>query len=168
MKIIEAMKKIKELQRKSEDLRGKVHKYCSDQDYETPLYGKDQAKQISEWIQAHSDIAKEILRLRIDIQKVNLKTDVSIEIGSKTVTKTIAEWIHRRRDLASLERSMWSGIGDRGLKEGTYKSSAGDDIDLKIRRYYDPVERDRKEEEYRSEPHEIDSTLEVVNAITDV
>jgi len=168
MKIIEAMKKIKELQIKAEDLRKKVHTYCCDQDYETPVYGKDQAEKIKEWIQGHGDVLKEILKLRVAIQRANIATPVTIELGGKQVTKSIAEWIHRRRDLSTQDLLMWNGIGDRGLKEGNFKTSTGDVSVVKIRRYYNPEERDKNTELYRSEPSVIDRTLEVINAVTDV
>jgi hypothetical protein len=167
MKLIEAMKKVKALQEKADDLRTKVSKHSADLDYETPLY-TDQKKQVSEWLQAHSDIMKEILKLRIAIQKTNLATNVTISLGDKDVTKTIAEWIHRRRDLAGLEFEAWKKLTDRGLKEGTIQQSTGQLKEIKIRRYYDPVERDKKQELYRSEPQVIDATLEVINAVTDL
>jgi hypothetical protein len=170
MKLIEAMKQIKELQVKAEDLRGKVKQYCADLDFETPMY-PDQKKQIREWIQAHSDIMKEILKLRVIIQKTNLKTKVDIQLNGKSVTKTIAEWIHRRRDLANAELTMWSSLTDKGLKEGNVLPSTTVGIPgtpVKLRRYYDPAERDKNIELYRSEPGIIDRTLEVVNATTDV
>lgn len=168
MKIIEAMKKIKELQIKAEDLRKKVATYCADQSHETAVYGDRQKGQINEWIQSHGDVLKEILKLRVAIQRTNLDTPVVIELGGKGVTKSIAEWIHRRRDLAGLELQVWHGIGDRGLKEGLIKSSTGETTEVKIRRYYSPVERDTAIELYRSEPSIIDRTLEVTNAITDI
>ena len=167
MKIIEAMKKIKDLQIKAEDLRKKAATYCADYDYETPHY-PDQKRQIAEWMQAHSDILKEILRLRVAIQRTNLATSVVISLAEKNVTKTIAEWIHRRRDLATLEMDAWLRLGDRGLKESAYNTSAGESKLLKIRRYFDQTEKDKKTELYRSEPHVIDSTLEVVNATTEL
>lgn len=169
MKIIEAMKLIKELQVKREDLEKKVKQHCADLDFETPLY-TDQKKQLNEWIQAHSDVCKEILRLRVAIQRTNLATLVRIELGGASVEKTIAEWIHRRRDLAGCELAMWSGLGDRNLREGTMPASqpGGAPREVKIRRYFDPVLRDQKIELYRSEPGIIDRTLEVVNATTEL
>lgn len=168
MKIIEAMKQIKDLQIKAEDLRKKISNYCSDQSHETPMYGKDQAAKIKEWLQSHGDILKQILKLRVGIQRTNIETPVTIELGGVQVTKSIAEWIHRRRDLAALEQSSWSGIGDRNLREGSIKTSTGENMEVRIRRYYDPGERDTKIELYRSEPAKVDSTLEVINAITDI
>ena len=62
MKLIQAMKQIKDLQRKAEDLRGKVAIHCAHMSYETATYGDKQREQVREWLQAHADILKEILR----------------------------------------------------------------------------------------------------------
>jgi len=168
MKLIEAMKKIKELQEKADDLENKVSSYCAHLSIETPTYD-DQRAQVRRWIQSHSDIKKEVLRLRIAVQKTNLATDVSIDLNdSRTVTKSVAEWIHRRRDLASSEEKIWSRLGDKGLREGMMKQSSGEDVQVKIVRCFDPKERDIKVASYQAEPQIIDSKLEVVNAITDL
>jgi hypothetical protein len=168
MKLIEALKQIKNLERKAEDLLQKVKVNCAISSLDTPLY-PDQKKQISQWMQAYSDILKEILRLRIAIQKTNLETSVVIEFGTGvTVKKSIAEWIHRRRDLAKDESKIWSVLSDRGIQEGLVKSPGGQEMELKIVRYYDPEERDKMRELFDSEPMLIDSRLEVVNAITDL
>ena len=167
MKLIEAMKKLKDLNVKAEDLRKKVALHCADLTLETPLYGADQKATVDGWIQAHSDILQEILRLRVAIQKTNISTPVTIELGGKQVTKSIAEWIHRRRDLSNL--SMWKQLTDRNLKEQNIQTAPGAPItEVRIRRYFDPTLRDAKAELYRSEPSVIDATLEVTNAVTDL
>ena len=172
MKIIEAMKQIKDLVRKAEDLKAKAAQHCSDLDFETPLYGTaaEQTATVQGWIQAHHDILKEVLRLRVAIQRTNLATSAPITLGEKVVVKTIAEWIHRRRDLAGLELGMWKALGDRGLKEGMLNPTApgGTGREVKIRRYYDPKEKDAKINLFSSEATVIDSSLEVVNATTDL
>ena len=169
MKLIEAMKKLKDLNVKAEDLRKKVSLNCADLSIETPLYGADQKSTVNGWIQAHSDLMHEILKLRVAIQRTNLATQVPIMIGGKSITKSIAEWIHRRRDLAKLDMDMWSKLGDRGLKEQNLQTAAGGPVtEVRIRRYYDPAQRDAKVELYRSEPSTIDATLEVSNAVTDL
>lgn len=170
MKLIEAMKLIKELQVKANDLRGKVKEYCVNFDFETPMY-PDQRKQIEEWIQSHSDVLKEILKLRVAIQRTNLSTQVSIELGGKAVTKNIAEWIHRRRDLAKDELSIWQGLTDKGLKEGQSLPATSQGVaptPVKLRRFYEPALRDAKVELFRAEPGIIDRTLEVTNATTEL
>ena len=167
MKIIEAMKTVKRLHEKLADLQTKVAQHCADLEHETPVY-PDQAGQIKEWLQSHFDTIQEIARLRTAIQRTNIATEVTIELGGKAVTKSIAEWIHRRRDLATADFVIYSRLGDRGLKEGIAKTSSGSEMQVKIRRYFDPKDRDVKMELYRSEPTIIDSTLEVINAVTDV
>jgi len=168
MKIIEAMKKIKELTEKANDLERKVGAHCANLDIETPIYA-DPAGQVREWIQAHHDIIKEILTLRTGIQRTNINTTVSVELGGHQVTKTIAEWIHRRRDLAHAEMTVWEKLGDRGLKEGAIGSSVGGEPRLvKIVRHFDPKMRDLNVDLYRSEPSRIDAALEIVNAVTEI
>lgn len=170
MKLIEALKQIQDLTRKEEDLRQKVGMYCAYLSHETPMYGSEekQKAQIKQWIQAHSDILKEVLRLRLAIQKTNIVTQVPIELGGKNVNKSIAEWIHRRRELAKFEGMMWQKLGDKGLKEGQYQQTSGEAMEIRIVRCYDPAERDKKIDQFSSEPILIDARLEIVNAVTDL
>ena len=168
MKLIEAMKKIKELSVKATDLQAKVAMHCANLDIETPMYA-DPKGQVQEWIQAHGDILKEVLKLRVSIQRTNINTMVPIELGGVQVSKSIAEWVHRRRDLAKMEMDVWSKLGDRGLREGAINSTVGGETRLvKIVRHFDPKARDEKIDLYRSEPSKIDAALEVVNAVTDL
>jgi hypothetical protein len=168
MKLIQAMKRLKDLKSKAEDLREKVGRFCADLTMETPTY-PDQKQQIREWMQAHHDLMKEILALREAIQRTNLVTQVTIELEGRPIAKSIAAWIHRRRDLAGFEMAMWLKLGDRGLREQNVQTSPGGTVtEVRVRRYFDPTERDRKVELYRSEPNVIDATLEVINATTDL
>jgi hypothetical protein len=168
MKLIQAMKQLKELAVKAEDLREKVGKYCADLTIHNPTY-PDQRATVAGWIQSHSDTLKLMGDLRLAIQRTNLATLVTIELDGKQITKPIAAWIHRRRDLATLEHLMWSKLQDGALKEGDLQTTPGAAVtQVRIRRYYDPAERDAKRALYRSEPSFIDATLEVVNATTDL
>ena len=167
MKIIEGLKEIKELHRKADDLKDKVAQHCAIATIQTPEY-ENQGAKIKGWLQAHSDLMKEILRLRIAIQTTNLATEVPIELNGKVVKKSIAEWIHRRRDLAKEELSIWSKLTDRGIVEGTGRSPSQDAIDIKIVRYFEPEKRDAMKDLYSKEPSTIDANLEIVNAVTDL
>ena len=166
-KIIEALKEIKSLSKKADDLRQKVNKYHADYEHETAVY-PDQKDKVSEWIQSHQDTVKRILKLKHAVKKTNLQTEVSIDIAGVTVIHSISEWIDRRRELAGQEEALWKGINDRGLQEGTTQLSNGEKIVKKIRRYYDPSARDKKLDEYRDEPQLIDAALEVKNAVVDI
>lgn len=168
MKIIEAMKRVKLNDEKVTDLQNKISQVSANLTIETPVYGDQTAKHITEWVQACEDIGKENIRLLVAIQRTNISTNVTIEIGGKSITKTIAEWVWRRRKYAEIDRVSWSKLTDRGLKEGMGQSSTGVPLEIKIQRHYDPVRRDEKLSEYRAEPHEIDAALEIVNATTDL
>lgn len=102
------------------------------------------------------------------ITRTNLATTATITLGERQVTKSLAEWIWRRREFAGIDFATWSKLGDRGLREGTMKNSQGTEVDVKIVRHYDPKLRDLRVAEFKGEPHEIDATLEVVNAVTDL
>lgn len=178
MKIIEALKQIKDLERKANDLvTEKVQKYCADLDIENPVYGDEQAqrKQVAEWVQAHGDIVKEILRLRVAVQRTNLATPVTIEIpdakGKRhAVTKPITAWIHRRRDLAKSQAMLFERAIHRAnsIQTGHVKTTSGETHEVHVRRYFDQAEFDGLRESYLAEPSLIDGRLEVVNAITDL
>jgi len=167
MKLIEALKKVKYLQKKADDIKEKIGKHSADLDYETPVYA-DQRSQVTSWIQGYTDILKDISHLQYAIQKTNLEKQVKIKLGDNVVEKSITEWILRRRTLAKQELSMYKMLTDKNLREGNVQFSGGQVVPAKIRRYYDPVERDKKLEELTTEPHEIDATLEIVNATTDL
>jgi hypothetical protein len=167
MKLIEALKKSKDLLKKADDIKMKITQHCCDLDCETALY-TDQKAQVSSWLQAHHDLLKEISNLNYRILKTNVMTKVSIEIDGKHIEKSISEWIFRRKKLCLVEESAWKCLGDRGLREGVMNQSTGAQIQVKLRRYYDPKERDHKVSVFSSEPSVIDAKLEIVNCITDL
>ncbi len=168
MKIIEAMKRVKANEEKVADIHTKISQVSANLTIETPLYGPETAAKIREWLQACEDIGRENIRLLVSIQRTNLATPVTIEVGGKQVTKPIAEWVWRRRKYAALDLSAWTKLTDRGLKEGQGQSSTGVPLEIRIQRHYDPVKRDERLAEYRAEPHQIDGALEIVNATTDL
>lgn len=168
MKVIQALKAVKGNKEKIADLQLRIKNCCSNLSHETPVYGVETAAKIQEWLQSCQDTAKENVRLLTAIQKTNLQTEVTIELGGKQVTKTIAEWVWRRREYAALDVATWSTLTDRGLKEGMLQSSTGTPTQVSIVRHFDPLRRDEAIALYRSEGRLIDGALEVTNAITDL
>jgi hypothetical protein len=168
MKIIEAMKRVKANKEKIADLQAKVAQFCVNLNFETMTYGGDTREKITEWMQSCTDLTQENVRLLCAIQCSNMATFVTIALGERIVTKTIAEWIWRRREYAALDLRTWSQLTDRNLREGTGQNSSGTPIEVKIVRHFDPVRRDNMVAMYKAEPHEIDAALEVVNAVTDL
>lgn len=169
MKLVEAMKRVKQNKEKILDLQKKIAMHCANLSHETPLYGAVETPQrIREWIQTCTDITKENVRLLIAIQRTNIVTNVTITLGGEAVTKCIAEWVWRRREYAALDLATWLNLTDRGLKEGHMQTSTTQPFEIKIVRHFDPMLRDAAVAMYKSEPHEIDASLEIINAVTDV
>lgn len=168
MKLIEAMKRVKQNKEKIADLQAKIAGHCANLSHETPVYGTETPTKIREWLQGCTDLSQDNVQLLVAIQRTNLATAVTVTLGDTAVTKRIAEWVWRRREYAALDLATWSKLTDRGLKEGQANTSTGQPFELKIVRHFDPVQRDTKLALYKSEPHEIDAALEIINAITDL
>lgn len=167
MKIIEAMKRVKSNKQKIEDLRQLITNNSARHQHETPKY-EDASAKVLEWAQSAHDTMQENVRLLVAIARTNLVTQVTIKLGDNSVSRPIAEWVWRRREYAAMDLAVWSAMTDRGLKEGTVPSSTGIPMEVKIVRAYSPEQRDRMVAMYKGEAGEIDSALEVVNAVTDL
>lgn len=171
VKIIEAMKKVKANEEAIRDLQAKIALNSARLNIETSPYGdKDAATaQVQEWAQGCHSRSLENVRLLTAIGRTNLQTMVTITLGGRSVTKSVAEWIWRRRKYAAVDLITWKSMGDRNLKEGKVSMATGSPpTDVTIVRHYNPVERDAKVSEYQTEAHEIDAALEVINAVTDL
>jgi hypothetical protein len=167
MKLIEALKKLNFYKEKMDDLKKKIRDHSADMDFENPIY-ENQLEKVSEWMQMHNDTVKEYGRLKYCISKTNNETMVSIDLFGKSVTKSIFEWIIRRRELIMYEKAAWSCLTDKGLQDRNLQQSSGEIKTLKIRRYYDPVKRDKALFNLGEEPCLIDGALEIANATTDL
>ena len=168
MKLIEAMKRVKQNKEKIVDLQTKIADHCANLLHETPVYGSETKAKVHEWLQSCTDLSQENVRLLLAIQRTNLVTPVSITLNGESVTKMISAWVWRRREYAASDLAAWQKLTDRGLKEGQASTSTGQPFDLKIVRHFDPILRDTKQAMFKAEPHEIDSALEIVNAVTDI
>lgn len=168
MRIIEAMKAVKANKEKITDLMRRIQSASANLSNETPLYGDATRQKIDGWLRSIHDTGTENIRLLTAIQRTNMHTLVTVTLGGVNVTKTIAEWVWRRREYAAYDQQAWKMLTDRNLKEQRIVASTGQTTDIKIIRHFDPSQRDDKIELYRQEPHLIDAALEVVNATTDL
>ncbi len=168
MKIIEAMKRVKQNKEKIADLQAKIAGVSANLSYETPIYGAETADHIKGWLQSCTDLTQDNVKLLVNIARTNLTTVVTIKLGDNTVSKSIAEWVWRRREYAAVDQASWGRLTDRNLKDGATNTSTGVPMEIKVVRHYDPLKRDYMVALYKSEPLEIDAALEVVNAVTDL
>jgi len=168
MKIIQAMKLVKANKEKILELQTRIKNHSAHISIEKPLYEQQQEK-VREWTQGCLDIARDNVELLVRIAKTNLATQVTIELApGKSATKSIAEWVWRRREYAACDKLTWQSQGDRGLKEQRVQTSPEHVTEITIVRYYDPGVRDANLDALRREPSLIDGQLEVTNAVTDL
>jgi len=168
MKLIEAMKAVKANKEKIVDLQRKITENCANLTHETPQYGVDTLDMVASWVNSCTDLSVDNIDLLLAIQRTNLATNVSMVIGPDTIERCIAYWVWRRREYAASDQATYKCLGDRGLKEGKMPQSVGPPVEIKIQRHFSPAQRDVKIDRYRSEPHIIDATLEVINATTEL
>jgi len=172
MKLVEALKEKKRIKRQLDDYVLLVKDHCAIPSTERPRYGSDEAQreQVNRWIQGHFDLLKRYSNLSLAITKTNIETVLSIDLDGKVVTKTLAEWILRARELATLEYKMWSSITDRGIREEVIPSQIkdGQPFEKRIVRFYDPKKREEMRMSLLNEPSIITAKLEIANAETDL
>lgn len=171
MKLIEALKDQKSTLRKMEDLRRKIASHCADLDVMQPTYGsaQEQEKKISEWLQSHDDLALKLTDLKKKIQNTNLQTLVTIKVGDKDITRSIVEWIIRKREIIDLQLLAYSSLNDRGLSEKGLRAMGSPDEakklqNARVRFYFNASTRDQTIETLKTEKESIDKALEITNA----
>lgn len=165
MYLIEALKEVKSLREKVHDLTRKISNNSAHRE-DCPTEYKDPAAEVKSWQDQVHGATKRIEELLLRINKTNLATSVSIKIGDNTVEKSIAGWILRTRELASLDCAAWIACTNRMLRAVPDRKD-----DQKVYTpilNYDAKLRDRKVEEYQGEPGIINTRLETVNATTEL
>ena len=175
------MKEVDSLFKKVSEIEKQLALYCADVDLDAPVFESEdkQTEQIKKWLQSGADCIKRISHLKTSISRTNLATQITIELMGKPVTKSITEWIYRRGNgrsmasgLAAIEANLWKSLTDspngKQLTSGQMHRPDGSIREVKVRRYYNPQQRELKISELQVEPSKIDGALEVANAITDL
>lgn len=171
MKIIEAMRQSKDNLVKISDLQKKIAQNSANLDASPTEYGDGTKAQVASWVQSCIDLTQANVHLGVAIQRTNLATSVTLSIGGNDVTKTIAEWVLRRRIYASIDQTTWSTLTNKNLQPMNYHVDVDGQKQIKVSNVvlnYSPTDRDNAIAMYRSEPSLINSALEIVNATTDL
>lgn len=111
MKLIEAMKRVKQNKEKISDLQKKASAVSANLSFETPLYGEKTAEYIQEWVQSASDLNQDNVKLLVAIARTNLVTPVTITLGEKAVTPAELRQLGRNRHGEHWHRPLAAEIG---------------------------------------------------------
>lgn len=168
MKIIEALKKIKMNENRLVKLRQDIASNSARLSNETSPYGDSATKQVTAWLDEARSLVLDNETLIHRVHKTNVTKEVSIEIGGKLITKTIDQWLTRRRTGVHQQAGVVQMLTDRKLKETTITQSDGTQVPVTIVRHFDAAQRDKELAALQEEPFLIDSALEIVNATTNI
>lgn len=154
MTILQALKKIKHLDRKIEKSKTRTARWCSYFDDEEPVY--DEAG-IRKLMQSIDDLIRERNRLRHLIHKTNILTTVTFEHKEFTIDELL---ILRTLTLPALKDSF--------LKLRRKEKSFHHDKDVKVVVQYDPNKRDKTVDSIENTMDELDALLDQINITTEL
>ena len=167
MKIIEGLKQLKLNTKKVADISARIALNSAKKSFEQSPY-EDPVAQVKEWCDQIEELSKRNSELTLAIARTNAATQVTIELEGKQITKSITEWIYRRRHGVAMELAGVKALTNRGLKDEQVKQTDNTLLETKVVLHYDQKSRDQRMDALQQEPTLIDTRLGMVNAVTDL
>lgn len=167
MKIIEGMKRLRLIEKKMDQNKLHITQYASTLSTERPFFGSDDAqrKEVASLIQSNNDLMTEYLKIKKQIEQTNL--DVGVNIMGKAYT--LSDLLIIKRKLAEQMTTTYESLNTNYAD--TKIRSAGLTPEGKrpeIVRMYDEKQKNEELNFWMELSSQIESKLEVVNAITDL
>lgn len=166
MKIIEAMKELKLIDKKMKKNIELINEYAALPDNER-LPFETRAKQIAQvksLIQANIDLMKNYLHIKQSIENTNLVSKVAI-YGKEY---TISELLIIKRNLASVMIATYNALNDSQARRKIQQMSVRGEKPPIVDRFYDETDKNAGLNQWEDLYHTIDARLEVTNASTDL
>lgn len=166
MKIIEALKEVKLIEKKIVKNNETIMQYSSQLSNEKPYIGdeKEQTKYVKELIQSNLDLIDRSLILKLKIEKTNNST-IATKRGKREYT--ITELLAYKRRIGAFERATFSSLTEDNAKRNM-AMFRGNDSGISIIRFYDEKSKNEKLGDWLEFSENIDGLLEVLNASTDI
>lgn len=163
MKIIEAMKKIKTIDKKILKNNVLITKYASMLDNQKPYFTteEEQKKELLSLIQANRDLMKEALHLKKCIDKTNMITMIKIDKEEYS----LVDLLNIRRKYAKYMMDTYNSLNENNANSSLRINNVPT---VKISRLYDENMKNKGINYWQELYDNIDSRLEVVNATTDL
>jgi hypothetical protein len=168
MKLIEAMKKLRVIEKRMAENIKSITQYASMPTNERPYFDTEQGQRakVKELVQSNSDLMKEYLWLKRCVEKSNLET--TMEMGGKQYT--LSELLVIKRKMGAVMLNTFNALNDGAaqLRLAQFRSQASDGKTPTIARYYQEDDKINGKKEYQDLLDNIESRLEVHNAITEL
>jgi hypothetical protein len=169
MKIIEALKNLKTIQKRIEKNCEQIKQYCAYVSVEAPVYETPEKQQaeVGSLIQANLDLEKEYLRLKKAIENTNLNVVVTIAGKSYTITELISLKRVAGKFRTNTYQSLNPQIAMTKLNE-IYRKGVDANNPAKVISLYAEADKNKALREWDDFLSQIDGKLEVVNAETEL
>jgi hypothetical protein len=167
MKIVEAMKELKLIEKKISRNVDSVQKYSAQLSNERPYFNtpEAQSKEIQSLVQANQDFINNYLELKGKVERTNL--EIKVEMDGREYT--LSELLVLKRKLANLMASTYEAMNDNSAKKSErLMMSRGSEKEVRVERFYDEKEKMSGLRKWQDFVDNIDSRLEVINATTDI
>jgi hypothetical protein len=165
MKIIEALKKLKVIEKRIARNCADINKYASVLDSEKPAFVTEEAQkdEVNKLIQSCEDLGKEYLKLKSQIEATNLS--VKATVGG--CTYSLSELLVIKRKLAKMMEPVYAALNKDAAEKHMLR---GYDRDQKAQviQLYDETVKNENLRKWQELYEEIDSRLEVINATEDL
>lgn len=165
MMLVEAMKKLRTIEKRMENNMQDITRYSSMVSTEKPLFDTEekQRKEVRGLVQANNDLAKRYLKIKMDIEYTNLVTQVELD-GS---TYAISELLVLKRKLAKMMERTYAAMSEKDAQNRMHMMRSIDgQSSPHVVRLYTEDERRKGLRQWQDLYQNIDSRLEVVNATT--
>jgi predicted nucleic acid-binding Zn-ribbon protein len=167
MKIVEAMKELKLIEKKIARNTDSIQKYSAQLSNERPYFTtpEAQSKEIRSLVQANGDLIDNYIALKGKIERTNL--EITIEMDGRKYS--LSELLVLKRKLAGLMAKTYEAMNDNSAKQSERLiMRSGSDKEIRVERFYDEREKMEGLRKWQDFVDNIDSRLEVINATTDI
>lgn len=166
-KLIEAMKKLKVIEKRIDANSLRIQEYASLASNERPYFSteKEQGNQVASLIQANKDLVAEYLNLKKRVDMTNLKTQVTIGKDSFA----IADLLILRRGLSKKMQVTFHALNDKQALQKIQVQQRVTPIGEKapfVIRCYEENQKHEWLQYWQGLDDEIEQRLEVINATT--
>ena len=166
MKIVEAMKELRTIEKRMQSNISYLDQYSSILNTERPEFGteEDQKKEVAALLQSNKDLMAQYLKIKSSIEKTNLETLVEI----KGETKSIGEWLIIRRKLAKVMEMTYSALSSNNASNRMRMNMGSSDRTPQIIKMFDEKIKLEGLDKWQTMSDNIDARLQVINALTDI
>lgn len=166
MKIIEALKRLKVIEKRIVSNNAEITKYASKLNTEMPVFESvpEQKKEVMSRVQSNVDLAKEYLKIKSDIEFTNLTTKV--ELNGKMYSLT--DLLYIKRKVAGMMADTFKALNDSVARTRERNAAVVDGKRPVVELMYDETFKNANTREWLELYDIIDSRLEVINATTDL